>query len=218
MVNLLAKGLLLGIGAAAPIGPVNIEIARRTLQHGFRAGFALGVGAVTVDVTYAILTSLGVASLSRYPLVYGSIPVLGAMLLTYLGVSSIIAAIQASRTNPIVDEAYPSTETTLSTLRRGYFTGLMMTFFNPMTLFFWFTAVPSALGKSDVVRPRTDLPIICTGVFLATLAWVVFFASALKWLRRWRRQWWMTAADATGGLVLLGFAGFAIWTTLARYL
>ena len=31
---LLGNGLLLGLGAAAPIGPVNVEIARRTLRHG----------------------------------------------------------------------------------------------------------------------------------------------------------------------------------------
>ena len=31
---------LLGLGAAAPIGPVNLEIIRRNLQHGFATGFS----------------------------------------------------------------------------------------------------------------------------------------------------------------------------------
>ena len=41
-----ARGILLGWGVAVPLGPVNVEIARRTLRRGFRAGFFLGMGAV----------------------------------------------------------------------------------------------------------------------------------------------------------------------------
>src|SRR6476620_1411581 len=99
MVSLFAKGLLLGIGAAAPIGPVNVEIARRTLKGGFRAGFALGCGAVTVDVTYAILSSVGVAQLVNQPAFYLAGQALGAILLTVLGVISWIGAIRAGRSD-----------------------------------------------------------------------------------------------------------------------
>ena len=41
----LSRGILLGWGVAVPLGPVNVEIARRTLRGGFRAGFFLGMGA-----------------------------------------------------------------------------------------------------------------------------------------------------------------------------
>src|SRR5438552_17351976 len=97
MIDQLLKGLLLGIGAAAPIGPVSVEIARRTLKGGFRAGFALGCGAVTVDVTYAIFSSLGVAQLVNHPIFYRAIQIAGASLLTLLGVMSWIGAIRAGR-------------------------------------------------------------------------------------------------------------------------
>ena len=36
--GLIAKGIALGLGAAVPIGPVNVQIARRTLRGGFGAG------------------------------------------------------------------------------------------------------------------------------------------------------------------------------------
>src|SRR6478609_1911442 len=110
MLRQLVKGMLLGVGAAAPIGPVNVEIARRTLKAGFRAGFALGCGAVTVDVTYAILSSLGVAQLVHHPIFYRSIQILGASLLTILGVMSWIGAVRAARsTVPEADETSVST-------------------------------------------------------------------------------------------------------------
>src|SRR6187551_2601489 len=63
--TMFAKGVLLGLGAAVPIGPVNVQIARQALRNGFGAGFALGCGAVTVDVFYAALTSVGVERLAR---------------------------------------------------------------------------------------------------------------------------------------------------------
>ena len=42
-IGILWKGITLGLGAAAPIGPVNVEIARRAIRGGFWAGFLLGV-------------------------------------------------------------------------------------------------------------------------------------------------------------------------------
>src|SRR4051812_50179823 len=57
---ILWKGITLGLGAAAPIGPVNVEIARRAIRGGFVAGFLLGLGAVSVDVTYVVLASFSV--------------------------------------------------------------------------------------------------------------------------------------------------------------
>src|SRR5258708_21256991 len=87
---MLARGCLLGIGAAAPIGPVNVEIARRTLRSGFRAGFALGCGAVTVDVAYAVCVSLagpGLQSIQSHKVASAALGFAGGALLAYLGIS-----------------------------------------------------------------------------------------------------------------------------------
>src|SRR5580765_7354092 len=123
--SMLARGCLLGIGAAAPIGPVNVEIARRTLRDGFRAGFALGCGAVTIDVTYALITSLGIAKLAEHPRFYWPLQICGAILLAYLGIMSARDAIRAVRT-----DALSSGSASPHSFRGGYLTGLAMTFFN----------------------------------------------------------------------------------------
>src|SRR5688572_28080260 len=78
VIALLWKGILLGLGAAAPIGPVNVEIARRSLRHGFRGGFLLGLGAVTVDVAYAVLASLGFRFVHDNPAVIFTLSLAGA--------------------------------------------------------------------------------------------------------------------------------------------
>src|SRR5438270_11011570 len=97
---LVAKGLGLGIGAAAPIGPVNVEIARRTLRGGAMAGFALGCGAVTVDVTDAILSTFSLGRLLNRPAIIWPVTVGGILLLTYLGVLCLRGAARDWRSDP----------------------------------------------------------------------------------------------------------------------
>lgn len=215
----LARGALLGLGAAVPIGPVNVEIARRALRHGFRAGFALGLGAVTVDVTYAVLSTLSVVRLLDRPAVTLPLTAFGAALLAYLGVLSLRAAARHWRSDALAEAPRP--DPPRRSLRSAYLTGLLMTLLNPMTLAFWFTvmpaqAVPTAVpaGHSAAAPSAkdygTDLPMICAGVFLGTVCWVVAFAGLLGWAGRRRRNWWMALADGAGGLTLLAFAALAV--------
>ena len=97
----LLKGVALGIGAAAPIGPVNVEIARRVLRGGFRRGFALGCGAVTVDVTYAVVSSLGLGRLLDRHGIAITLGIFGSALLVFLGVLSLHGARAVLKTDPV---------------------------------------------------------------------------------------------------------------------
>src|SRR5437016_2198077 len=103
VLRLILRGCLLGIGAAAPVGPVNVEIARRTLKRGFRAGFALGCGAVTVDVTYAVLASLSLGPAMKNLWALRIIGLCGAAILAWLGIASLRGAftvVPIAETNP----------------------------------------------------------------------------------------------------------------------
>jgi len=202
--TLIGKGIALGIGAAAPIGPVNVEIARRTFRRGFAAGFLLGCGAVSVDVTYAILSSLSVAKLMNTRAIHWSITIGGVAFLLYLSFLCMRGALRDWYADPL------ATRPAEASRGGDYLTGLIMTLLNPMTLGFWFLAVPATLG-AITERPATDLPMICTGVFIGTIAWVVCFAGTLAWAGRWRRNWWLALADAAGAVVLFCFAALEVW-------
>lgn len=215
-VGIVLKGVMLGLGAAVPIGPVNVQIARQALRHGFIAGFALGCGAVTVDVFYAVLASVGVQQLVGRMAVEWALRVGGAALLAYLGAACLRGEREAWRTDPVT---FGGGRTTLAHAgpARAYATGLLMTLLNPMTLAFWFIAVPALAGPvaSQEASPTAagaarELPLVCTGVFVGTIGWVVFFAGVLAWAGRFRRGWWLAAADAAGGATLLVFAAAAL--------
>jgi len=206
-IGMLVRGILLGLGAAVPIGPVNVEIARRTLRHGFSGGFLLGCGACSADVLYAIVTSLSLRpalAITSFRLAAGGI---GAALLAFLGVMSLRAAWR-QRHQDVTDPAPPAVSG-----RSHYLVGLLMTLFNPFTIMFWFVAVPGLVGALTDA-PGRDLPLLCAGVFSGAFSWVIIFTSLLTFLGRWRRPWWLIAADLLGGGLLLVFAGLTLWETV----
>ena len=47
------KAFAIGICASAPLGPAAILVLQKSLSYGHRAGFYTGLGATTIDTTYA---------------------------------------------------------------------------------------------------------------------------------------------------------------------
>lgn len=209
MVTLLIKGLLFGVGAAMPIGPVNVEIARRALRGGFWPAVAIGCGASSIDVAYAILSTVGVAPLLANPWVNRVLFVGGEALMILLGAMSIRGARSIAHKDVLAAQKLPAGPS----MRSGYVTGLLLTGLNPFTIAFWFVVLPQYAGRISE-QPRHDLPIIVLGVFISTLGWVFAFAGLLAFAGRWRRRWWLVAADEIGGTMLLMLAG----ATLLRYI
>ena len=205
---------MIGLGAAVPIGPVNVEIARRALRGGFRAGFALGCGAVSVDVFYVAFSSLSLGTLVTRPIVQWPLAIAGFLFLTYLGVQSLRSVRKHLDADPLAAAvALPSGSTEAARdselAWRTYRTGVLMTLLNPMTLAFWFVVLPAQGAISKDLHH--DLPMICSGVFIGTIGWVIVFAGFLGWLGRWRRNWWLAAADGLGGGMLLILAVAGLW-------
>ena len=205
-VGLILKGTLIGLGAAAPIGPVNVEIARRTLRGGYGAGVALGAGAVSVDVAYALLTTVSVGRFLNRPAVAVPLGVGSVVILSYLGFLCLRGAVRPTPAE--ADDAPPPS------VGGGYVAGLVMTAVNPLTLAFWFTALPSVAGP---IEPRL-LPLIAVGVFVGTFAWVLGFAGVLATLGRFRRGTWLRAVDGVGGVTLIAFAVTAFLRSIRPHL
>jgi threonine/homoserine/homoserine lactone efflux protein len=61
IVDLVLKGILIGIIASAPMGPVGILCVQRTLNKGRWYGFVTGIGAAASDIIYALITGAGMS-------------------------------------------------------------------------------------------------------------------------------------------------------------
>jgi len=61
ILNTIFKGVIIGMLASAPMGPVGILCVQRTLNKGRWYGFVTGVGATASDLFYALITGLGMS-------------------------------------------------------------------------------------------------------------------------------------------------------------
>jgi threonine/homoserine/homoserine lactone efflux protein len=59
ILDFIFKGMLIGMIASAPMGPVGLLCVQRTLKKGRSYGFVTGVGAAFSDIIYAGITGLG---------------------------------------------------------------------------------------------------------------------------------------------------------------
>lgn len=64
--QLFLKGLLVGIVASAPMGPVGVLCIQRTLQKGRSYGIVTGAGAALSDIIYALMTGLGMSFVMEF--------------------------------------------------------------------------------------------------------------------------------------------------------
>lgn len=61
VLNFIFKGILIGMIASAPMGPVGVLCVQRTLNKGRWYGFVTGVGAALSDIIYAGITGFGMS-------------------------------------------------------------------------------------------------------------------------------------------------------------
>ena len=61
ILNFIFKGMLIGVIASAPMGPVGVLCVQRTLNKGRWYGFVTGVGAAVSDIIYAAIAGFGMS-------------------------------------------------------------------------------------------------------------------------------------------------------------
>jgi threonine/homoserine/homoserine lactone efflux protein len=141
-VVLIGPGILFGLIAAAPIGPVNLICIRRTLQYGSLNGFVSGMGAALGDGVFACITGFGLTAIAQ--LISGlstALQLAGGILLVCFGLYTYIAK------PPKAEKDVPK-EQGASSLVRAIVSTFALTMTNPATLL-GFTAMFTGLGGID---------------------------------------------------------------------
>lgn len=82
------KGLLIGICASVPLGPIAILVIQKSLSEGHKAGFLAGLGACLVDTLFAVIAIFALAIAERFlETNHVTIMVVGGIVVTLLGCS-----------------------------------------------------------------------------------------------------------------------------------
>ena len=126
---LILKGVLIGIIASAPMGPVGVLCIQRTLNKGRWYGFVTGIGAAVSDIIYALLSGLGmsfVMDLITNPTNKFWLQIIGSIILLVFGICCF-------RANP-TRKMHRSGNKKGSLLHNGI-TAVFVTFSNPLIIF-----------------------------------------------------------------------------------
>ena len=68
--ELVLKGLFVGVIASAPTGPVGVLCIQRTLRKGMKYGLVTGLGAALSDLFYALILGYPCRFINKKPLDY----------------------------------------------------------------------------------------------------------------------------------------------------
>lgn len=197
--NPILLGLLLGWGAAIPIGPINLEVIRRNLNFGTVYGVTFGLGACSADVTYVILLFLGALVILNHLIVLKLVSLIGAFILIWFGFSALRMKINLKdRSTEIIGTPWRQST-------QGYF----LTLLNPSTILFW-SSVSAQIAAFTDKSLHAGL-IIAMGVVLGTLSWVAGLNCFLHFSRRHLSEKIMQSFNYAGGIILLGFAAWCLW-------
>lgn len=201
-VALFLKSLLLGLAIAAPLGPIGALCINRTLQRGFIAGAAGGLGTALADAVYATLAALGFAAFSSL-LAQMDMPLrlVGGGFMLWLGWASMAPA-------PQKDAARIGARDLMGTTLATFF----LTITNPMTILS-FAALFAGLGLASVSGLAGASPVVL-GVFAGSMLWWCLLSGGVALLRHRLPDAFAIWVSRISGGILIGFGLWAVGSLL----
>lgn len=178
IVEIVLKGIIIGIIVSAPMGPVGVMCIRRTLNKGRWHGFMTGIGASVSDLVYATITALGMSFV--FDFINNAhnmfvLQVVGSILLFFFGLHTFRTNPHSYRANPM-DKlgSYPVTK---SKLAYNFATGFALAISNPLVILM-FVAL---FARMSFVLPELDFAERVAGYASIWMGAVVWWF-AITWL------------------------------------
>ncbi len=170
ILDIILKGILIGIIASAPMGPVGVLCIQRTLNKGRWYGFVTGVGASVSDIIYALFTGLGMSfimDLITEPQNLFMLKISGSLILLLFG-------IYCYRNNPTKDMHVSSNQK--GTLFHNGMTAFFVTISNPLIIFLFM----GCFAQFAFVVPNH--PFLMTAGYLSIVLGALLWWFGLTWL------------------------------------
>ena len=151
------EGFLLGLGAAVPIGPVNILIMNEAIKN-YKDAVTIGIGAMSADITYLLLIVFGLIAYINQTEILNALSLFGGFFLIYI--AYFIFKNRDKKVDTPVEKVV-----NLSTYKL-FTKGYVLTFMNPYTVAFWLSV------SSYVATKELNVFITLLGMFSAILLWI----------------------------------------------
>ncbi len=210
-IHVLSAAFLMGLAAAAPMGPVNMLAIRRGVIGGWRHTLACGIGSVTGDLLLFSLVLLGghylFSDLSN-PTLQTVLAAIGVIVLLPLGVYFLFRTVK----EPL--RAYASARqhwdevTVPAHLVADVTDATTLTIFNPLTIVYWVGVTSNWLPFAHSVLGYSA-PV--WGILMASVGLMTWFTAlviVVRFIPDRIGPIFFRLVNAILGLILLGFATF----------
>ena len=201
-------GLLIGILISAPMGPIGVLVIQRTLNKGRKPALYTGCGAALSDLTYCLLTGLGLSFVHDFV-------VRNQAVLQIIGSLFIIAyALFLFRKNPSRQLKTPKIQPT--TYWRDFVTGFLFTFSNPLILFF-IIGLFARFEFLDAHYHALEYVAGYLSIAAGALGWwffVTYFVNKVRAHFNLRSMW---VINRVIGTIILIMAAVGLWLGIKSY-
>lgn len=203
MLEIVIKGILIGLCVSVPVGPIGMLTVQRTLNRGQRYGIATGLGATASDLIYTIVTLFFISfvidfiELHRFAIELG-----GSVLVAAFGY-------YIYRSNP--SQQPKPNEPKRHSLFGDFFSAFLLTLSNPLVLFL----LMALFARFEFVTNKSVLSVTVVGILSilgGALMWwwlLTFLISRFK--NRLNIRELKLINQITGiVIILIGLIGFAL--------
>ena len=202
---LFAKGVIAGFVIAAPVGPVGIMVAQRTLAKGILAGLIAGAGGAIADTIFGAIAAFGITFVSVFlSQIEQWLRLGGGILLLLLGSLTLIKEIKADA-NPRMS---------VSRSLGDFASTFTLTITNPATiasLVVVFPALGAIVPEGDLGRAWT----LILGVFAGSTLWWLILATLTSLFRTRLNDKRMQMINRISGMVII-FFGILVLLSVTR--
>ena len=200
---LIIKGIIIGLLASIPLGPIGVICIQRTLNKGKISGFVSGLGAATADTIFSAIAGFSltfiIAFIQKQQIIFQAIG----------GVVVFILGIKIFYTNPI--KQLRRHKRKKNNMMEDFLSVFIVTFTNPLAVFF-FIALYAAFGIVTDGSRWFHALLTTSGVFVGAGLWWYTLTSTIFRFRdkvRLKQLWWINkiagAVIATlGALAIIG--------------
>lgn len=192
------SGIIIGLGASIPLGPVAVLCIQRTLGKGRISGLATGLGAATCDSIYAAISLLGISFIEEFiRKAQNEVMLIGGIVVFFFG-------LVIFRTNPVTQVNKLNGEKGRKKKRywTDYFSTILMTVSNPGAFLFMLGMIAFVgAGSSN----ETVLPIILLGVMTGTSLWWFVLTALINRFKNWFQLKQLLILNRISGLAIAIF-------------
>lgn len=195
------KGIVIGLSASIPLGPVGLICIQKTLNSRRTNGVVSGMGAALADTFFAVVAAFGISAVHNFIETQQLfLRIGGGIILLFLGLKFFL-------TNPAIQVRKQRNKN--NNLWADFVSVFLLTLSNPITVVV-FGAVFAGFGVIPKESSWFDMIMLTSGVFFGAMLWWVSLVNVINIFRkkfRLRRLWWM---NKIMGVLITLFGLFAL--------